>query len=221
MMLYQEIRERCRMYHQNDSKYDAAYASYMLYRNKTQTKWDNPHSLDYEEIERLVRFLRQWECFRFKKTDDITPLLLNNMKSEVPLLNTLQSKTLLDVNFDEDAKQVIAKCFNGIAQIQNYESVATSKALHVAVNPDLFVMWDRAIQSEYLMETNNGRTYAREFLPWMQEIANQAVDEVMTKESRSRAAAIKSFTDNCEKKNSLAKIIDEYNFAKYTAKWRL
>ena len=221
MMLYQEIRQRCRMYHQNDTRYDAAYASYMSYRNKTQAKWDKPDSLDYDEIERLVRFLKRWGCFMFQAIDNITPLLLNNMKSEVPLLNTLQGKTLLDTNFDEDAKQVIAECFNRIAQIQNYESVATSKALHVAINPDLFVMWDRSIQSEHLLDTNTGYTYASEFLPWMQEIANQAVCEVMTKESRSRADAIQSFTDHCEYKNSLAKIIDEYNFAKYTAKWRL
>ena len=219
MMLYEEIRQRCGMYHQNDSKYDAAYASYMLYRNKNQTKWDNPDSLDYEEIERLVRFLKRWECFMFKKIEDITPLLLNNMKSEVPRLNTLQGKTLLDVNFDEDTKQMIAKCFDRIAQIQNYESVATSKALHVAINPDLFVMWDRAIQSHYFLKTNTGYTYAHEFLPWMQEIANQAVAEVMDKENRSRAAAIQSFTERCERKNSLAKIIDEYNFAKFKKGW--
>ena len=221
MMLYQEIRQRCRMYHERDERgYDGTYASYMLYRNKTQTKWDNPDSLDYEDIERLVRFLKRWGCFMFEKIDNITPLLLNNLISEVPTLNALQGKTLLDVNFDEDTKQTIKECFNRIARIKKYESVATSKALHVAINPHLFVMWDRHIQSAYRLG-NTGKVYAHVFLPVMQIIANQAVNEVMAEEGLSRADAIRSFTDHCEKNNTLAKVIDEYNFTKYTKKWLL
>ncbi len=71
MMLYQEIRQRCRMYHQNDTRYDAAYAGYMMHKN--QTKWDNPDSLDYAEIERLVSFLKRWGCFMFQTSDNKRP----------------------------------------------------------------------------------------------------------------------------------------------------
>ena len=55
----------------------------------------------------------------------------------------------------------------------------------------------------------------------MQRLAERAVNQVMTEEGLSRADAIQSFTDHCEKKNSLAKIIDEYNYTKYTKEWRI
>ena len=214
-MLYEDIRQGCTKYHQNESAYDGAYDLYI--KAKNPAKWDNPEELDYAEVDRLVDFLNKWRTRMPSNPDNITRLL-NNLRSEVPLLNTLQNKTLLDVKFDEitdngkSVSQLIAECFNGIANTQRYESVGTSKILHVAINPKLFVIWDREIQSDYVLD-GTGRDYAHEFLPGMQEIANRAVKQVEEQEKLSRAAAIQSFTDHCEKNNSLAKIIDEYNFS--------
>ena len=244
MMLYEEIRQRCRMYHQNGHRYDSTYASYMMHRNQTQTKWDNPDSLEYDDAERLITFLNDWGCmipFNYEQrikvmTIDVsirvmtTIRLLNNLKNEVPLLNKLQSATLLDVDFDETKRRVIADCFDTIARFAyrkgrtSNEAVATSKMLHAAINPNLFVMWDGKIQPAYILQRNRRNTgygYAEVFLQKMQRLAERAVNQVMTEEGLSRADAIQSFTDHCEKKNSLAKIIDEYNYAKYTAKWPL
>ena len=261
MMLYQEIRQRCRMYHQNGQKYDRAYTSYMMHRNQTQTKWDNPDSLDYDDAERLITFLNEWGCMipfnnepaPKKVIGDLllnnmktgAPLLgasttirvatmnqlLNNLKSTVPLLNTLRSATLFNVHFDENRRRMLSNCFNAIAMfgIRNgdvsNEAVATSKLLHVAINPNLFVMWDGEIQPAYILQRNRRNTgfgYAEIFLQRMQQrLAERAVKQVMAEEGLSRADAIQSFTEHCEKKNSLAKIIDEYNYAKYTAKWPL
>ena len=218
MMLYEEIRQRCRMYHERDEfAYDGSYRRYN--KAKDQAKWDNPKTLDYAEVSRLVDFLNEWKTRMPSNSDNITHLL-NNLRSELPLLNTLRSATLLDVNFDETTKQTIAKCFDGIAQTQRYESVGASKMLNVAINPNLFVIWDTAIQSGYGLG-RYGSEYAREFLPKMQRIAKRAVDQVRTEEGLSCADAIQSFTDHCEKSYSLAKIIDEYNYTKYTGMWRL
>ena len=257
MMLYQEIRQRCRMYHQNEHRYDSTYASYMMHKSQTQTKWDNPDSLDYDDAERLITFLNDWGC-RIPFNNEAAPeevirylllnnlktgapflsgstirvatmnRLLNNLKSTVPLLNTLRRATLLDIDFDESRRLMLSKCFNTIAMFGikkgdfSNEAVATSKLLHVAINPNLFVMWDGNIQSVYLPQShmkNTGFGYAEVFLQRMQRIAERAVNQVMTEEGLSRAAAIQSFTDHCEKNNSLAKIIDEYNFGKFTKGW--
>ena len=259
-MLYEEIRQRCRMYHERDERgYDGAYARYTEYKNQTQAKWDNPDRLDFSDAEELITFLNKWGC-KIPFHDAATPkeviidillnnlktgvprlggstirvatmeLLLNNLKTKVPLLNRLRSATLLDVDFDENRRRMIADCFNAVAMfgirkgnISN-EAVATSKLLHVAINPNLFVMWDREIQPVYVLqkkEINTGFGYAEVFLQRIQRIAKQAVNEVMAEENLSRADAIRSFTDHCEKKNSLAKIIDEYNYTKYTKKWLL
>ena len=152
----------------------------MMYRNQTQTKWDNPDSLEYDDAERLIDFLNDWVC-RIPFNNAAAPekvivdlllnnlktgapllgaptikvatmnLLLNNLKSTVPLLNTLRSATLLDVHFDENRRRMLKDCFNAIAKFGikkgdvSNEAVATSKLLHAAINPNLFVMWDGKI----------------------------------------------------------------------------
>ena len=227
MMLYEEIRRRCRMYHEGDGySYDESYACYR--KAKDQDKWNNPTTLDCDEVKRLVRFANKWKS-RVPKNDETIRRLLNNLKNEVPRLNTLQNATLLDVKFDESTMQMIARCFDiitgspvrndGVTVIRR--PVGISKMLHVAINPNLFVMWDSAIQGGHGPMLDTGYEYAHIFLPKMQRIAKQAVNQVMKEEGLSCADAIQSFTDHCEKNNSLAKIIDEYNYAKYTAEWRL
>ncbi len=94
-------------------------------------------------------------------------------------------------------------------------SAATSKMLSAAVNLDLFVMWDCAIQSGYCVG-RNGCDYAHVFLPEMQMIAKHAIDESMNREGLSYGNAIESFTASCSNNNSLAKIIDECDYMKYT-----
>ena len=221
-MLYEDIRRGCRMYHQNESTYDGYYARYIA--DKDQNKWDNPDRLDTDEVKRLVRFVNQWGTM-MPKNDETIRRLLDNLTIAVPLLNTLRGATLLDVKFDETTMQMIAGCFGTIASsavkgdgVTITIPVGTSKMLNAAINPNLFVMWDRAIQSDYGLN-GTGHDYAHEFLPGMQAAAKRAVKEVMDSENLSRAAAIQSFTDNCEKKNSLAKIIDEYNYARFTRVW--
>ena len=224
MMLYEEIRQRCSKYHERDGyAYDSTLAHYI--GRKNQTMWDNPETLDYDEAQRLVNFLNAWKTRMPSDSGNVT-CLLSKLRSAVPRLNTLQSKTLLDVNFDEitangeSVSQLIEECFTEIAHTKRYESVGASKMLHAAINPELFVIWDNAIQSGYDLN-GVGSEYAHEFLPKMQRIAKQAVKEVRDNEGLSCAAAIQSFTDHCEKSYSLAKIIDEYNYTKYTAKWPL
>ena len=232
-MLYQDIRLGCRMYHQNESTYDGYYARYIA--DKDQTKWDNPDRLDCDEVKRVVHFVNQWKS-KVPKNDETIRRLLNNLTNMVPRLNTLQGTTLLDVKFDEAILKTIQESFDtitsspvkndGVTMIRR--PVGISKMFHAAINPELFVMWDNDIQSTHLasiarsvrLDTENaGVLYAGLFLPKMQIIANQAVDEVMAKENRSRANAIRSFTEHCKEKNTLAKIIDEYNFAKFKRGW--
>ncbi len=235
MMLYEKIRLGCEKYHQHEYAYDGYYRSYRDAKN--QPKWNNPDRLDCDEVKRLVRFANEWGS-RIPKNGETIRRLLTSLTDVVPRLNTLKSATLLDVKFDESTMQMIQECFDaitrspvkndGVTKIRRH--VGTSKMLHVAINPELFVMWDNDIQSAHIAQTarslrinlspgNAGVLYAGLFLPKMQRIANQAVDEVVSRENRSRANAIQSFTDRCQKKNTLAKIIDEYNFAKFKRDW--
>ena len=141
----------------------------------------------------------------------------------MPTLNLLKCKTILDIEFDaivttDDGRQItvkelVAKSFNtlsGCGPDKSYYSVAASKILHT-INPELFVMWDNPIQSKYGI-SNSGYEYTYRFLPKMQRLLERAVNQVTRREKCSRDDAIKWLTSQCKHKNSLAKIIDEYNY---------
>ena len=220
-MLYEDIRRGCELYHQNEDglSYDRAYVSYAL--NRDSAKWKNPETLDFGDADSLINFCNQWKCHLPRDEKNVNGILLG-LKRSVPMLNLLQRKTLLDIKFDEiiceglSASELIANVFHEIANAgRRYESVATSKMLNAAVNKSLFVMWDCNIQWSYNV-SGNGYAYAHRFLPKMQELAQQAINEVINKEGISHQEAVKSFTDHCKNRNSLAKIIDEYNYVKFT-----
>ena len=220
-MLYEDIRQGCDLYHENEDgrSYDRAYRDYL--NDRDPARWNSPSSLEFRDADRLIYFCNQWKCHMPSQSVNVINVL-DGLKKAVPALNLLRKDTLLDVEFNEiicdglSVSQLIAKSFNGIALSgRRDESVATSKMLNAAVNRNLFVMWDGTIRGNYNVG-RDGYEYAHIFLPQMQELARQAVNEAMQAESLSRSEAIKSFTERCENKNSLAKIIDEYNFAKFT-----
>ena len=220
-MLHEAIRLRCEEYHKTVSAYDSAYTRYL--GDVKQGHWDNPSLLNYYDAKRLVDFVNEWKS-RMPSDKNNVEKVLYELRRAVPKLGVLRDTTILDVDFDQvvlgrwSIGELIRDSFDGIARAgKRYESVATSKMLNVAFNPSLFVMWDGAIQSGYGTD-RYGYDYAYKFLPRMQELARQAVTEVMEEECLSREDAVKSFTNHCKNGNSLAKIIDEYNYARFTLK---
>ena len=222
-MLYEDIRRGCTRYHQGKDgyAYDKAYANY--FEDKNQAKWDNPDTLDLAEAGKLLAFLNQWETLMPARLTDFQSAL----KKATAELTPLMDKSILDLDLNElsigdaeDADKIrsifltVAKCGG-----DSIEATATSKILHT-INPHGFVMWDRKIREHYAQpllgkKTPNigeaaAREYACRFLPAMQLIAKRAIEQVMAAENHdSRDDAIKSLTP-CG--NSLAKVIDEYNF---------
>ena len=232
-MLYEEILKGCELYHENEDgrSYDAAYVSYAY--DKDPAKWDKHETLDYYEVERVIRFANKWKS-RMPSFPKNVERMLIGLENALPDLNLLRNDTLLEVDFERlisfdrlisremTVSELISKSFGTIAGASRrrdgvavYTSVGTSKILNAAVNSELFVMWDNAIQDGYRIG-NGGYTYANIFLPKMQELGQQAVNELMQVEDLSRGDAINFFTNHCKNKNSLAKIIDEYNYARFT-----
>ena len=211
-MLYQALRLGCQKYHENESRYDTAYRLYI--QNRNADKWDYPETLDYNEIYRLIKFVNSWGGrFPYSQAED----LLGTLKREVPKLNSLKYSTLVDIQLGQDidgiaVDQLISNSFNKIANRNKYYSVATSKIIHTAINSNLFVMWDNRIQQSYKVGWGNGQRYVK-FLLEMQKLAEQAIAQIMNIEDLTRNDAIKSMSSS---ECSLAKIMDEYNFMKYT-----
>ena len=238
MMLYQEIRQGCEEYHTKthaDARiraYDKAYEDYMC--NKDKDAWRHLDALPLAEACKLLAFLKKWRAWRVGSpgVTDLHVALKDVAEEMIPLMD----KSILDLKlselYDEEKLRIgadtdnIHSVFKKLAKCgDNTASTAPSKILH-AINPDGFVMWDLNIRRAYAQKLLRKKTpltgpvdYVLRFLPEMREIAKRAVNEVRAEENLSRPEAIQSFTDHCEKKNTLAKIIDEYNYAKYTKGW--
>ena len=225
-MLHEAIRQGCEIYHQSKDGcgYDRDYKAYR--EDRSPDKWSRPQTLDFPEVDRLILFVNQWDChvprLGEKGRKNIRDIL-EGLKPSVQKLNLLNDRTLLDANFDGticeglSVRELIKDSFNEIAGAGcRYEDVATSKMLNAAVNSELFVMWDNAIHDHYARYKigMGGHAYAYKFLPKMQKLANQAIEQVVMYEEDILCCdhAIEWFIGHCKHKNTLAKIIDEYNF---------
>ena len=108
----------------------------------------------------------------------------------------------------------IAGMFKTIATCgSRNETTAASKILH-SLHPGLFVMWDAAIQLGYAV-SGSGEDYAKRFLPRMQRIAVIALEQIAAAQGLTRETAVETLT-RCG--HTLAKVLDEYNYAKFTMK---
>ena len=170
-MLYEAILLGCEKYHQAPYSYDDAYREYR--NDRDEDKWSNPKTLDYSEVDRLILFVNQWGCMMPREAHDNVERLREGLKRQVPELNRLKDYTLLNGDLDQATCELFERSFDVVANAgHRFESVATSKMLHAAINPELFVMWDGRIMSGYGLD-GSGREYAHRFLPRMQSIARE------------------------------------------------
>ena len=209
-MLYEAIREACGKYRRcgYGHDYDTALACYRdaLKKRRSGCTPDKPSR---EEAWILLSFANGWNARMTANFMDVQRALCEIE----PDLEKLRDKALLDVCLDDKTLKLIGRIFEKLATCKSKErneATGASKMLHI-INPDLFVMWDRSIVEHY--GCGKFILYA-DFLRKMQELAKQAVCEVMEQdESYSRETAITSLT-GCN--YTLTKALDEYNFMKYT-----
>ena len=103
-----------------------------------------------------------------------------------------------------------------------YESTDASKILHTIV-PEFFVMWDRNIRRAILGSEYRrfGYDYAYTFLPRIQAELKEAIITCMEdKGFHSEDESIEYIRRMCDG-NTLAKLVDEYNYVVYTLKIQL
>ena len=222
-MLYQAIRLGSELYHcdANLSSSNEAYRK-LLCCDMDHSKWQNPNSLDMEEVKKVRDFVvRTWKTRNMQaKSEHLLPVL----EKVLPKLNKLRGKTILDVCLDEkiygeSIADVICSSFKKIANCgppskrngrPNNEVTAASKIFHI-INPELFVMWDRAIISGY--GGYNRRLFYTDFLRRMQKLAKYAISQIENECGVCRDEAIARLM--CDG-HTIAKALDEYNYVKFT-----
>ncbi len=226
-MLYKEIIERCKQYHEKYPDYDEAYNDYFKIRNSS--KRDNLDMPGRQEVEKLVQFLDDWDCFPGENAEKnkrtVTAKLPRVLPKAVSRLNPLKAKVRSVLTLQKCDREVIRDVYMELAKTPQVGDTIASKILHT-VDPEIFVMWDSPIKKKYAKKyAKNSKSaefilsvgefyYSCVFLPTMQRIATKAIKQVMKEEEcvSSCDDAIRWFTGNCKYSNSLAKIIDEYNF---------
>ena len=207
-MLYQAIRLGSEIYHDYPGTYVTSYDSAL----ERRWDWDRPEMPNEDEVNELRRFVNSWSSRMQASASDIQGVL----HEVLPSLHDVQGKTILDACFKLEGKcagveRVLgAFSFTRLARCGPKEAwTGASKIMHV-INPDLFIMWDKAIRGGYGYADT--RDYG-EFLLRMQRLAEYAISQIMDVESRSRDSAVESLT-TCG--HSLAKVLDEYNYVKFT-----
>ena len=229
-MLYEAIRRGSKLY-RCDKKLSGSNDRYLaLLSNLDHDKWIQPDNLDECEVEDVRKFVAgTWKTRNMQaKSKHLLPVLME----ELPKLNKLRGKNILNICLDETIDDeriadVICSSFKAIANCgpanrrndrPNNEATAASKILHI-INPKLFVPWDGAIIRGY--GGHNKRLFYSEFLRRMQRLANYAIGQMEKECCVSRECAIESL--KCGG-HTLAKTLDEYNYMKFTqncdAVWR-
>ena len=222
-MLYEAIREGCKIYHWYYAKYDTHYNCF--FEKKNQELWDNPKILQGEalnaEISKIISFLNVWHPRR--------PMDPSALATKLPQvltdLNSLSKRkqTILDVELSERTTEVISKSFGSLASCgkkrkgkRQYESVAAAKILHLA-RPQVFIMWDNPIMDWYKRRNWYKLAYyargTNSFLSKTQEFTKDVIVQVKEQgKASSDEEALRLFTNSCIHKYNFVKIVDEYNF---------
>jgi hypothetical protein len=181
--------------------------------------WKQQETIDLVEIERLILFLNQWST-HYENTRVTQQSLLDAIRSVFPLFRALEAESLLGIDFKRQltpgtsVSQTIERIFERIASCgRKYEAVGATKIIHT-INPELFVMCDSSTRGGYAVN-GHGYDYGHRFLPRIQKLVRHAIGEYIKTHSGAQEQAIAALR-KCG--HTLAKVLDEYNYTKFTLK---
>ncbi len=217
-MHYAELVEASRVFRTSEATYDWAWI------RARKTDWSRLDELDDEEIkEEVIGFLNRWSC-RIPPTSELATALRDTFQHRKQTISALSPYCL--ENFEKDQERMVeglgvslakamTQLFRDFSAIgSRFRDVAASKTLHMVL-PKLFVMWDNAIRESYGIE-KDPYGYVYSFIPRMAELAREAVTTYAEERKVTFIQAAKEISNLCAGR-TLAKIVDEYNYLRYTS----
>lgn len=185
-------------------------------KNRDSSVWFKSKDLPIREGILLFGFIQSWDP-NFQ--GDLNKFI-KIYKDIFPLIKEFELMSIETTQFDSSTVKTIKRIFENIAHCplkNRRESTDASKILHVML-PKFFVMWDTKIRKGIFGDNiKNGERYAKYFLPEMQRLVKGIVDDyavIKRCDLELAAEQISKELDNY----TLAKLIDEYNYVKYTKK---
>lgn len=197
-------------------KIEGRWTFYDAYMESRQPNiWMKSPDIPLREGLLLFGFVQSWDP-NFK--GDLAKFL-QTYEDIFEIIKEIEKETITKVHLSSRVKNSIAVMFDRIATStrgKRYESTDTSKILH-AIIPQLFVMWDDGIRRAIVGEGRNGRCYAFEFLPKMQGLVHKYTDSYVGERGGDRESASAQISSMADK-YTLAKLMDEHNYVRYTKK---
>ena len=212
--------------HKKYIKLESRYFFYDGFMNSKGDFWYKNGHVQEREIEKLRYFIRSWDPHFSGRTDKLS-ICFEGIYRDIKRLKD-ETIDLIDLD-NERTKKRIEKIFNKVASCgaeNRIERTDASKIIHTIL-PELFVMWDKEI-SNGIWKTQKkdgwkkpkndkftGTQYAYCFLPLMQNEARAVIESYIRKHDGGHKKAINGIKK--EGRNyMLAKLLDEYNYVKYT-----
>ncbi len=193
------------------------YDTYL--KKRCKNIWMSSGDLPIEEGLFLFGFIQSWDpyfqgdLFKFIKT----------YKEIFPLIRKFERENIINITFDCEVKSTMQMLFDKIARSSRggrFESTDTSKILH-AILPEMFVMWDDKIRKGIFGEDKrDGKSYASEFLPKMQSAIKDVLDSYISEKGGTIEFACYQISRMLDG-YTLAKLIDEYNYVRYTKRQKI
>ena len=215
---YKTLLEASRLFEDDFFAYDGAWLE--AYNN---VDWKHLYELSTEEIKnKVIGFLNKWKC-RLPYSYSLAENIRKAHQDSIPYIEALQDESIEDwapnkIKLVEGKSyrnsDLLLKVYNRFVIIgEHFSYVAASKLFHFLL-PRLAVMWDNAIVMSYGITMNSG-LYVSKFIPKMSEMANEAIETYMIEKRCSREEAA-SALNRFRTPKTIAKLLDEYNYMKFT-----
>lgn len=193
---------------------------------KRREIWDDLKNLNENDVKNVIlKFLNNWKC---RISYNRAPKILEVLKETDKLFVCLKNENLLDTDFEKfvivdeqklKIKEIIKKIYESLSPVTSPPvgkegHTANSKIMHM-VNPELFVMWDKKIRENYGCY-GSSEGYVN-FLQKMQEMIKELIKNYSQTHNLKEEEAKEEIRKKChDLKKTLAKLIDQYNYLKFT-----
>lgn len=150
------------------------------------------------------------------------------LRENIDILEHLRKREIFDLN--ENDQDVVKNLFESLLEILKdpkgrKSPVAVSKVLHLLA-PKFFPLWDNKIAKAYKCFWYDSKAAPGKYIDFMKKIKNlveSIIQSFINAEGGDRVKAIKAICNRCPKNlpfdKSLLKIIDEYNYSKFSKGW--
>ena len=183
--------------------------------------WENLDSITNKNVETIaIEFLRRWKIRNTQRID--REELHKTLRNLDQYSRLLRYKRLSNLDFAQEVSEVdgnvsklVKKMYDKISNVYGVGATSTSKILH-GINPSIFMMWDKKERLGYGC-AENGVGYLR-FLFESKIILAKIVESYQEKYNcKSEIAEERIIKQaNTKRKMSLTKLLDQYNFMKFT-----